>query len=81
MKPLSHIHLLLMNFDLDANKHTEESLILSFIFYISLSQLLYSSGQGIYGSRVATELRYTQVKPTKSKFLPLHQTFSLILKE
>lgn len=23
MKPLSHIHLLLMNFDLDANKHTE----------------------------------------------------------
>lgn len=52
MKPLSHIHLLLMNFDLDANKHTEKSLIQSFIFYISLSQLLYSSGQAIYGSRV-----------------------------
>lgn len=81
MKPLSHIHLLLMNFDLDANKHTEKSLIQRFIFYISLSQLLYSSGQAIYGSRVATELRYTQVKPTKSKFLPLHQIFSLILKE
>lgn len=45
MKPLSHIHLLLMNFDLDANKHTEKSHIQSFMFYILLSQLLYSSGQ------------------------------------
>lgn len=32
MKPLSRIHLLLMNFDLDANKHTEKSLIQIFHF-------------------------------------------------
>lgn len=81
MKPLSHIQLLLMNFDLDANKHPEKSLIQSFILYSSLSQLLYSGGQVIYGSRVAAELRCSQVKPTRSKFLSLHQIFSLILKE